>query len=261
MPSRSHNRNAPTFSMSSPTSRSSPAQVAWRQASPRWPWRASTRAILVCRKRQHAQSLHERRRRPGVLVADRCEVQACVLECASKVVPEHVRVVVLVQRKPGGHYALSPLSMTDVRQRGRLAEAAGRLKHRQPPLQHPVDAPQQRCGAYVVRGRRRRNHSRAQQPLWKDAGSGGIRVFDAAWRHGGLRRSRHREQRLPGAAALSLLPLRFRRPPTEPGRHTRKGARIRSASGRFVAESRVWFACRRSRNRATLQHGVQERRR
>lgn len=51
MPSRSHNRNAPTFSMSSPTSRSSPAEVAWRQAGPRWPRRARTRAILLCRKR------------------------------------------------------------------------------------------------------------------------------------------------------------------------------------------------------------------
>ena len=113
---------------------------------------------------QHSHLLHRRRRDPSVVRAQKIGIQSRVLERVRQIAAEQVGRIVVVQRDPGDDYPLLHPAPDHIRKHRRLAESGGCLQHRQPPFQHPIEAPQQRCTADVSCGKLRRQHLLLQQP-------------------------------------------------------------------------------------------------
>ena len=109
--------------------------VEHQQARPRVP---------LYRAGEQAHLLHGGRRGPGVVLAEKGDVEARALERGGQIAPEQVRRIVTVQRDPAGDDPLLLHAPRDVRQHGGLAETARRLQYREPPLQQPLETLQQR---------------------------------------------------------------------------------------------------------------------
>ena len=107
---------------------------------------------------------------------ERCEIQPRVFERGGEVAPEDVGCIVVVERDPGDDQSLFLRTVGDIRQHGGLAKSCRRPQHREPPLQQPVQALQQRRSAQVSFRRLRRDHFRLQQPGRNDARRGSVRI-------------------------------------------------------------------------------------